>query len=160
MQIHPPESSSFSELASAFCGWCESDSFPERPENAAAVWLARLHAAALVLPVVSCDDDDRLPELPQSLLDRVAGNLSYFSGMYYRKVFDPSPLLTEMPVLGDIGDDILDTYKDIREGVVLVAAGRPQEALWHWRFLHSVHWGRHAVSALAALHAISQEVAA
>ena len=157
MQIPSPESASFSEIANAFCDWCESSSFPEQPEVAAAVWLARLHAAALALPDVSSEDDEGLPNLPQPFLDRATKNLSHFNGVYYRTVFDPNPALAEDPVIGDIGDDLLDTYKDVKAGTVLVARGQFQDALWHWQFLHRIHWGRHAVGALAALHAISQE---
>ena len=55
--------------------------------------------------------------------------------------------------MGDVGDDLLDTYKDIKAGALLSQAGRVEEALWHWSFMHRIHWGRHALGALAALHA-------
>lgn len=57
------------------------------------------------------------------------------------------------PVLGDVGDDLLDTYKDVKAGCLLCEQGRLPLALWHWSLMHRIHWGKHAVGALAALHA-------
>ena len=48
-------------------------------------------------------------------------------------------------------DDLGDVYKDVRAGLVLYESGEPNEALWHWQYLHRIHWGRHAVGALFAL---------
>ncbi len=55
--------------------------------------------------------------------------------------------------MGDVGDDLMDTYKDVKIGSLLMAEGRVEEAIWHWFFMHQVHWGKHAVGALAALQA-------
>ena len=55
--------------------------------------------------------------------------------------------------MGDVGDDLLDTYKDIKAGCQLVDQGCPADALWHWSFMHRIHWGKHAVGALSALYA-------
>ncbi|MNT90328.1 hypothetical protein D3C72_2312100 [compost metagenome] len=54
--------------------------------------------------------------------------------------------------MGDLGDDLMDAYQDIRAGLLLFDEGRARDALWHWSFMHRVHWGRHATSALHALH--------
>jgi Domain of unknown function (DUF5063) len=67
----------------------------------------------------------------------------------------PDPTLREEPVMSDVGDDLLDTYHDIRRGLLLFDAQQADEALWHWSFLHQIHWGRHAVGALFALHCLS-----
>lgn len=141
----------------AFCAWCEATDFANRPEKQAATWLARLHASALELPDVEPENDDDPPKVPATSLALAEQNLGHFSGMYYRVVFDPRPELTEEPVMGDIGDDLLDTYKDIKVGLILHERSQNQEALWYWSFLHRVHWGKHAVDALAALHNIASE---
>jgi hypothetical protein len=143
----------FRQVAAGFCRWCEGESLGPHPQRQASVWLSRLHAAALELPETEPENEEGLPELPHADLARAQGNLAVFAGVFYRTVFDPDPRNTDEPVIGDIGDDLLDTYKDIKAGSVLCDRGQPQEALWHWSFLHQVHWGRHAVGALAALQA-------
>ena len=143
----------FEELAAGFCSWCEGESLGADRETTAAVWLARLHAAALLLPTTDPDYEDGVAEFPQPQLALAEKNLKPFVGWYYRVVFDPDPTNTEEPVMGDLGDDLLDIYKDIKRGCLLRELGRSSEALWHWSYMHQMHWGQHAVGALAALHA-------
>jgi len=145
----------FAQVARGFASWCEAESLGAEPEVTAAVWLAQLHAAALQLPNHEAQNDRGVPEIPVNLLARVCANLQCYLGRYYREFFDPSPLLDDTHVLGDIGDDLLDIYKDIRIGLILYDAGETDEALWHWSFLHRIHWGHHAVGALFALHCLS-----
>ncbi len=125
---------------------------PDR-EARAAQWLARLHAAAIELPETEGDNTEGLPEIPATSLAAAEQNLRIYAGWYYRTVFDTDPANADEPVMGDVGDDLLDTYKDVKAGALLSQAGRVEEALWHWSFMHRVHWGRHALGALAALHA-------
>lgn len=147
-------SAEFAEVARAFCSWCEaSDS--EHGDLQAAYWLSRLYAQALLLPETEPVNEDGLPELPVEALEKAKSNLAVFSGRYYREVFDPDPLLEEKPVVSDIGDDLLDTYKDVSAGLMLFDRGHNQEALWHWSFLHRIHWGRHVAGAVYALHCLS-----
>ncbi len=129
----------------------------EKAEVTASVWLARLHAAALLLPPVEPDNEEGIPELPTEMLAAAERNFKPFAGSFYRVVFDPSPMNTDEPVLGDLGDDLLDIYKDIKAGCILRQQGRSDEALWHWSFMHQVHWGQHAVGALAALQGQRRE---
>jgi len=88
-------------------------------------------------------------------LERATSGLARFNGHYYREYFDPDPSLNVESVIGDVGDDLLDTYKDIRAGLLLFEEGQTNEALWHWAFLQRAHWGRHAVGAIFALHCMS-----
>lgn len=148
---HPND---FSEVARAFCAWCEA-SGSALTDRQAAYWLCRLYAQALLLPEAQSENDNGLPELSADALENAASNLAAFSGRYYREVFDPDPLLGDEPVMGDIGDDLLDTYKDVRAGLVLFDRGEVSEALWHWSFLHRIHWGRHVAGALYALHCLT-----
>ena len=133
--------------------WCEVGAAAADRDLMAAVWLARLHAAALLLPQASLENEDGLPELPAAPLQQAERNLAPFAGWFYRTVFDPDPRRDEEPVMGDVGDDLLDTYKDVKAGCLLYAQGRMPLALWHWSLMHRIHWGKHAVDALAALHA-------
>ena len=146
--------SDFAKVARAYCSWCEA-SHPEHSDSLAAYWLGRLYSQALLLPQVESENEDGLPELPSEALAEATKNLAEFAGRYYREVFDPDPSLADGPVMGDIGDDLLDTYKDVRAGLVLFDRGEANEALWHWSFLHRIHWGRHAVGAMYALHCLT-----
>ena len=146
----------FAEIARGFCVWCENATAAASQENQAAEWLCRLQAAALGLPDdVDSGNTDGLPDLPADSLARATANLSEFNGCYYREFFDPDPTLCDGPVMGDVGDDLLDIYKDVCGGLILFERGETTEALWHWSFLHSIHWGRHAVGAIFALHCFS-----
>jgi hypothetical protein len=148
-------SSDFAEVARAYCSWCEA-AHSEHSDLQAAYWLSRLYSQALLLPQVGSENDDGLPELPPEALAGAARNLAAaFAGRYYREIFDPDPSLVDEPVMGDIGDDLLDTYKDVRAGLVLFDRGETNEALWYWSFLHRIHWGRHAVGAMYALHCLA-----
>ena len=108
------------------------------------------------MPETGPENDWGLPELPADELYAAERNLHAFSGWFYRTIFDPEPNNTDEPVMGDVGDDLLDTYKDIKAGNVLAVQNRMADALWHWSFMHRIHWGKHAVGALSALHAESQ----
>ena len=147
----------FAEIAQAFCAWCEGSSLGSGTEASAsaAAWLAKLYAEAISLPKVEPENEDGLPSIPEEALARARTNLACFNGLYYREFFEPDPTLNEEPGMGDVGDDLLDTYKDIKAGCLLYEHGETTEALWHWSFLHRIHWGRHAVGALFALHCFS-----
>ena len=146
-----PATAEFARLAKGFCDWCEGIALSAPADVSASMWLARLHAAALALPEVDSRNDDGLPPLPEAAATRARANLAAFDGFYYREYFNPAPSLTDESGMGDVGDDLADTYRDIRAGLVLYESGQPVEALWHWSFLHRVHWGRHAVGAMFAL---------
>ena len=148
-------SADFAEVARAFCSWCEASPPSEHSDAQAAYWLSCLYAQALLLPETEPENEDGLPELPAEALALATQNLAAFSGRYYREVFDPDPLLEEEPVTGDIGDDLLDTYKDVRAGLVLFDRGEAKEALWHWSFFPRIHRGRPVAGAIYALHCLS-----
>jgi hypothetical protein len=142
----------FAEIARGFCASCENSAVSD---TQAASWLCQLYSAALALPEVGPENSDGLPDLPSALLERAKKNLAGFNGRSYREYFNPDSSLNDESVMGDIGDDLLDTYKDIRAGLLLFERGETTEALWHWAFLHRIHWGRHAVGAIFALHCLS-----
>lgn len=150
----PTSVHAFVEAAHTFCSWCEGHSLGAEKEVALAALLARLYAAALVLPEVGPENEEGLPDLPETALVNAKANLAYFNGWYYREFFDPDPTLEDESVMGDIGDDVLDIYRDVKAGCLLYERGETAEALWHWSFLHRFHWGRHAVGALFALHCL------
>jgi hypothetical protein len=153
--MKPPSADleSFSKAAAGFCAWFESSDLGPWPKKSAAAWLAHLHAAALALPERGPENDEDFPEIPHGPGSQVHKTVALFSGHYYRTVFDVDPRNTEDPVVGEVGDDMLDTYLDIKRGLHFYQQGLHEEALWHWSFMHRLHWGKHALGALTALHA-------
>lgn len=146
-----PLSHSFAELVREFCDWCESGAEPicERDVER---WLARLHASALELPDVETEDDFQSPDVPEAALAAAKARIASLWGSYYRMVFDPNPSENDVPVVGDLGDDVQDVYLDLRRGLLKFNEGHLEDAIWHWKFTHQIHWGRHATEALYALH--------
>lgn len=148
---------SFADLAIGFCDWCENTPITTDHASQISSWLCKLHAAALDLPKVGLGYwADELPTLPEAQLEFAKRNLSSLIGFYYSEYFDPDPLLisTNEPGLGDVGDDLLDIYKDLKHGIVDFQLGKVEGALWYWSRMHGDHWGRHAVGALFALHCL------
>lgn len=148
------ELESFSIAAEEFCTWCESGRRSETAEaESAARHLSKLYnlALGLRLPdgVVDEDGADAVGDEEWKVVFNRCASLPF---SYYSVVFDPHTLDSEEPVTGDLGDDIADMYRDIGRGLSLHQSGHSLEAEWQWCFSFRVHWGRHAVSALHALH--------
>ncbi len=117
--------------------------------------LASLYAAGVELPDVdfeAIDDGIDTGSLPQAARDALAERLKEFPMQYYWEVFHAIGPEADQPCLGDVVDDLLDVYGDVREGLVTLDAGHEPLAVWHWRTTLGFHWGRHATSAMKALH--------
>jgi hypothetical protein len=75
----------------------------------------------------------------------------------YRVIFDP---YEEGPsVEGSLIDDLGDIYGDVKLGLLVYeqrGSHAAERAAAFWRFTFDTHWGRHAWSASAALHAAIQ----
>ena len=57
-------------------------------------------------------------------------------------------------VLLPLADDLADIWRDLKPGLLGLAAGAPLDAaLWDWRLGFFTHWGVHATEALRVLHA-------
>lgn len=130
-------------------------------ERAALKSIARLYVAALQLPPPW---NESLPvevpdvDLPKPHVDAVQTRASELQRQIYWVVFDPYQEPPESPVIGHLTDDLGDIYRDISRGLILFDGGRVDEALWEWAFNFRIHWGKHATSAMRALHAsLSQE---
>jgi hypothetical protein len=139
-----------------FVAWCDSDHHGKSPQAMqleALQQLSETYAAALSLPGV---DHVEAPEPPsETLVDRtrLANNLRSLPLQYYLEVFTPSDLDgNEGPVCGDLFDDFIDIYGDLMAGLWLYDRKHLESAVFSWSFTFGVHWGRHAVSAMHALH--------
>ena len=147
-----PGLADFAQLAAEFCTWCESGSIGAAPEQAISNWFARLYVGGLQLSETEAEAGAPGTITPGTSQGEAA--IRQLHGYYYREVFNPDPRLDEEPCIGDVGDDLLDVYRDIKRGLELYGLGFPLAAEWEWAFNFRVHWGRHAAAALLALHGL------
>jgi len=149
----------FAEAAEEYCAWCEAQAGEPRAEARSAIrHLAKLYALAL---------DLRLPPDPDLELEghhtddqtwkAIFERSSALPFSYYSVVFDPHTTPPEDPVTGDLADDLADIHRDLTCGLSLYRAGHTTEAQWEWCHSFQSHWGRHASSALRALHCWSAD---
>ena len=80
--------------------------------------------------------------------------LSLGGELPYQKVFEP--FQDHESVTTTISDDLEDIYCDVKEGLLAMegSKGVTGSTVWEWKFGLESHWGRHAVSALSALHSL------
>jgi hypothetical protein len=83
---------------------------------------------------------------------RVVRRFSEFPFNCHRVVFDPHDLdAKDEPVMGMLGDDLGDIYRDLAEGLDNYHKGRLAEACFDWSESYRYHWARHAVHAVSAI---------
>ena len=145
----------FIRTASAFCEWCEHPKNTDAQELRVEAMrqISGLYAAALELPVCELPDTGHEADvIPSAFKNQIFKSFGALPVNYYREVFDPSLDNDDPPSIGDVADDLTDMYCDVLSGLSLFERGHETDALWHWRFTFDAHWGRHATSALHALH--------
>jgi hypothetical protein len=109
--------------------------------------LPELYVAALDLPDVEPTDRDF--DLPAQKLQIDFGEIAW-----YKEIFDPYEM-EDQPVTGDLVDDLMDIYSDVKRGLLIYEQGTPDDkvdAVWHWKFDFGAHWGFHLVDAIRAMH--------
>lgn len=151
----------FSEEARQFVDW--ADGSASKDPLTAPVALRRvvaLYAAALELPQPWSEGVSRAPgPAPATLyqLHAVRTRAAAIPLQHYSEIF--SPLVPpDEPVVGDLADDLVNIYREVSAGLVLYEAGRVDDAIWQWAFNFQTQWGKHASSAIRALHCyLSQE---
>ena len=118
----------------------------------------RVYQAALRLPEVAPVSDDLLEgvthEAWKAVQEKVARRLARD---YYWAVFEPLDQEKPDPVIGSLSDDLADIWRDIGPGVAAIdhpEATSVNDVVWHWQASFETHWGQHAASAIAALHAL------
>ena len=82
-------------------------------------------------------------------------NINFGEKDSYQKVYDP--YTNDSLVEGSLSDDILDIYKDVKEGLVLYEKGEELEALWQLKFSFHSHWMTHALDAMKTIHSLLRE---
>ena len=156
------EVEAFAVEARRFRAWADNPPDGVAGARAALLRVSALYNAALHLPDPwhpDLEKEEEPPELTHEewrlVYDRVARALPLG---YYGVVSDPIVVPPEEPVIGDIGDDIADIYRDVVPGLAAFDAGARLQARYEWAFGFQNHWGAHAADATKALHAyLSQE---
>ena len=145
----------FAHEARTFCAWVAGADGSYMTATSALIHISSLYTKALSLPhpwSESLSDKDTTIELPKDsviALQQRAGELPF---QFYWEVFDPLENPPQEPSAGHILDDVHDIYHDVVRGLVLFDSGQIDEAVWQWGFNFQIHWGKHAVGAMRALH--------
>jgi hypothetical protein len=150
----------FFHSAEAFCEFIDhsDDQTTETFVRNCAASLATVYADALVLPQVEpCEETIEYPEIDTgSIYLTIHSRLRRLDS--YERFFNPyDPESAAAPLLGD---DLAGIYRDLRAGLELYRLGTDcaiREAVFQWQFNFRIHWGRHLVGALTALHQIIAE---
>jgi hypothetical protein len=147
----------FATATQEFCGWAESASAAGEIE----MFIARRHLArltSLALDLPKSESDDIAPvEISHEDWTAMYKRFGALPVNYYGHCFDPLQVPAEEPTLGDLADDLADIWRDLKEGLILWEAGHMNAAVFEWRENFTIHWGRHAASALYTLHCWAQE---
>ena len=159
---HPAET--FACVAREYCAWVErrttrsSDERPEQVERREALVLLRrfstLYAAGLALceHTFTSSQDAAEAEASQGVV-RATGRLDDLPFGFYWRPNSPLDISGDGECsLGDLCDDILDVWSDLRRGLLYWDAGRRDEAAWEWQWHFQIHWGAHVADALGVLH--------
>jgi hypothetical protein len=156
MTDRPKEIDEFSSQAQVFISWCQSthvDKTPEQMQRQALTQLSRIYAAGLNLPGVDFVPAPDPPRQTQEERQQLTASLRQLPFQYYWEVFNPTDNGNKTPVCGDLFDDFLDICGDLSAGLWLYDHKHCEAAVFIWNQMFGIHWGRHAASAIHALHA-------
>ncbi len=155
----PESTRAFCTQARSYCSFIE-DSPATNSRAFAQVCLTHLlglYQLALQLPDVEPESSHLPEEINYEkwnvVRKKIAGRLTRD---YYWVVFEPFEHEQPEPVCGSLSDDLADIWRDLKPGVAVIDCPTPTSVsafAWHWRFSFESHWGRHAASAITALHA-------
>jgi len=141
----------FYHIALEYCRWAESK---ESSVLVALRILSSLYQQAILLPDIEMDEDFPIFTVDKVILRQIYERFGVLPFNYYSHVFHPFALTTplEEPTIGDIADDLMDIYNDIKEGIQLYESHYIQQAIFHWKTTFGWHWGKHLVDAIRVLH--------
>jgi len=138
----------FSKIVRRYCDWAESPFLDgEADFQVAQKILAELCLSVLNLPDDEFEDDVELEDISTEQWKTVRDRFSNLPINGYWTVFDPTKAEENETVFALLSDDLADTYRDIKYGLLLFDAGHISEAIWQWKFNFKIHWGRHLLNA-------------
>ena len=140
----------FFDTATAFCTWAESvPAAPEKEADTAIKVLSKLLALVHELPELF--DEEDAPGIAHEEWLAVYKRFGALPFNYYASYAEPHDTNDPSPGIGDVADDLADTWRDLKGGLALYHKGNYAAAAWEWRESFNIHWGRHAAGALYAL---------
>ena len=117
--------------------------------------LSRLYTAGVHLPLTYSSANYKERRMThqqwQALFMSIGKKLGVVQG--YWEFFNPRS--KDDPVAGSLADDLADSYRDIKPGLLAFEKGSPavkESVVRQWRAGLILHWGHHATGALYALH--------
>ncbi len=159
---HPAES--FARLARGYCTWVErkttrgSRETQEQVERREALALLRRFSALYSAGLALCEhtftsSQDAAEAEASHEVVRATGRFKDLPFGFYWRPNAPFDISGDGECsLGDLCDDVLDVWSDLRRGLVSWDAGRRDDAAWEWQLRFQVHWGAHVADALGVLH--------
>lgn len=159
MAIGQDETKEFLETSRGFCRFIEStDSSKMEFMNELRGLLLILYLRATLIPWTTLDFNEEFDvrvskEESENIIRRIDTKIG--EERFYWTVFDPTEGKDIEPVCGDLVDDIADTYKDIKQGLMtydLNTMASKEHGMWSLKFSFEKHWGQHAIDALRSLH--------
>lgn len=147
------QAEAFSLIAKEYCSWAEGFTVTQEEDGVkeAIVFLVTLYSGALKLLENGCGNEVKAREVTDKEWKVIYTRFGLLPFNHYSASFSPAKLDGEQ-CAGDIADDLADIYRDLKDGLWLFENGNVTEAVWEWKQTFTMHWGRHAVSALNALH--------
>lgn len=143
----------FAAAVRSYCDWAASTMATETAKSemlTARRHLSSLYAMAVNLPAYECDWVERAPTK-----DEWSKTFNRFGELpvgYYGSICDPLEVPAGEAALGDLADDLADIWRDLRKGLTIFDEGYREAAGWQWQESFTIHWGEHAVNALAVIH--------
>ena len=171
-ESQPTAWAGMAKAATNYCAWIESlpllpdvqretqretrgesdqatDAHGPRVREARTQLLAVVAAGSLLESVDIPDGEESDSEVPHDAWQEVYSRTAALGISYYREVPYGEDLTDDLsPSIGDLGDDLADTWRDLKRGLLMWQEGKHASAAWEWRFHFLCHWGTHAVDAL------------
>lgn len=127
--------------------------------------LLELYSNALDFPTIDLElNVDFKKTLARGELEIIRNRASALLGehQYYWTIFDPTENIygNEAPVMGDLLDDIMDIYRDIKRQLIIYdlnTAESIENAVWGMKFDFWCHWSNHAIDALRTIHYVLEK---
>jgi len=127
--------------------------------------LTQLYAKAVNFRTVELETDVEFKreiekEKFKKIMNRTSENIG--QNQLYWTIFDPTENVfgNEPPVMGDLLDDLMDIYQDIKRELLVLdidTVESRESAVWGSNFLFWNHWGLHAIDAMRTIHYVLEK---
>lgn len=127
--------------------------------------LLELYSNGLNLQTIELDSNIEFEEkLDNKEFETIKKQTSELLGenQCYWTIFDPTENVfgNESPVMGDLLDDVMDIYKDIKYQLMIFDLNTDESienAVWAMKFDFWHHWSNHAIDAIRTIHYVIEK---